>query len=196
MEDLKRLIEETKKEVREIRSLEAKTKWDLTRQQRREKNAETVAAQSELREWRWKQEEGMKAHAAAKARETKERDLRESKDHADFKRDVKELSKESEQQHHTEMYIKHQEDAAWSVERLRDEFQREQQLVKERVENVAHLRQERQIQKQQARAEEEQDRALKEHLEIAHMARELALEKQRLLQSLEFTRSQVTLRPA
>ncbi|CAE7253149.1 unnamed protein product, partial [Symbiodinium microadriaticum] len=55
VEELKRMIEETKKEVREIRSVESKAKWQMTREERREKLAETVAAQSELREWRWKQ---------------------------------------------------------------------------------------------------------------------------------------------
>lgn len=196
MEDLKRLIEETKKEVRQIRSIEAKTKWDLTRQERRDKNAETVATHSELRDWRWKQAESMKAHVAAKARETQERDLKESKQHVDFKRESKTQSKEFEQHHQAELYVKHKEDAAWNVERSREEFQREQECVKEKVENVVHLREERQVQKQQLRAEDEQERALKEHLEIAHMARELAQEKQRLLQSLELTRSQVPLRPA
>eukprot|EP00930_Biecheleria_cincta_P095285 TRINITY_DN87266_c0_g1_i1.p1 TRINITY_DN87266_c0_g1~~TRINITY_DN87266_c0_g1_i1.p1 ORF type:complete len:731 (-),score=135.35 TRINITY_DN87266_c0_g1_i1:117-2114(-) len=196
VEDLKRLIEETKKEVRQIRSLEAKTKWDLSRQERRDKNAETVAAQSELREWRWKQADSMKAHVAAKARQSQERDLRESKEHVGFKREVKVQSKEVEQQHQAELYAKHKEDAAWNVARSREEFQQEQILVKEKVENVLHLRQHRHDQKQQLRAEEERERAQKEHLEIAHMARELAQEKQRLLQSLELTRSQIPLRPA
>jgi len=183
------MIEETKKEVREIRSVEAKTKWQMSREDRREKAAEAAAEQNDLRDWRWKQAEGMKAYAAEKALEARATDLKESKDFVEFKREVKTRTREEELLMQQEVYEEHKEISAWTVERAREEYEAHQALIREKVVDVHELREEKERQREEEKMLADQDRALKEQLEFASMARELAREKERLMQSLQHTRS-------
>jgi len=189
VEELKQMIEETKKEVREIRSVESKAKWQMTREERREKLAETISAQSELREWRWKQAQGLKELQAQRAQEAKTVELKESREFVEFKREQKLRTKEMEQQYHQDVYSSRRADAAWNVEQARANVEREQALVLEKVEDVLHLREERRHESETAKAAAAEERALQEHLQIANLARELAKEKERLLENLEFTRA-------
>ncbi|OLQ12981.1 hypothetical protein AK812_SmicGene3072 [Symbiodinium microadriaticum] len=189
VEELKRMIEETKKEVREIRSVESKAKWQMTREERREKLAETVAAQSELREWRWKQAQGLKQLAAQQAQAAKVSDLKESKEFVEFKRETKLRSKEVELQHQQDVYVARKADAAWQVEQAKANVEKHQAQILEKVEDVHHLRQERRSQTENEKAVAAEERALQEHLQIANLARELAKEKERLLENLELTRA-------
>eukprot|EP00913_Durusdinium_trenchii_P030137 g28239.t1 len=152
VEELKRMIEETKKEVREIRQVESKTRWQIVREERRDKLAQTIATQSELRDWRWKQVEGMKALALQRAQEAKE-------------------------------------DSAWTVEKAREASQQEQALVREKVEDVQQLRQETEMETEMYQILDPTERALQEHMDVAHLARQLAAEKERLLENLQFSRS-------
>lgn len=189
VEELKRMIEETKKEVREIRQVESKTRWQIVREERRDKLAQTIATQSELRDWRWKQVEGMKALALQRAQEAKEVDLKESKEFVQFKREAKLRSKEHELQYQTEVYEDRKKDSAWTVEKAREASQQEQALVREKVEDVQQLRQEKKQQVEQQKVIAAQERALQEHMDVAHLARQLAAEKERLLENLQFSRS-------
>ncbi|CAE7431123.1 HUA1 [Symbiodinium natans] len=175
--ELKRMIEETKKEVREIRSVESKAKWQMTREERREKLAETVAAQSELREWRWKQAQGLKELAAQQVQAARALDLKESKEFVEFKREAKLRTKEVELQHQQEVYVTRKADSAWQVEQAKANVEKEQALILEKVEDVHHLRQERRLSSETAKAAAAEERALQEHLQIANLARELAKEK-------------------
>lgn len=183
------MIEETKKEVREIRQVESKTRWQIVREERRDKLAQTIATQSELRDWRWKQVEGMKALALQRAQEAKEVDLKESKEFVQFKREAKLRSKEHELQYQTEVYEDRKKDSAWTVEKAREASQQEQALVREKVEDVQQLRQEKKQQVEQQKVIAAQERALQEHMDVAHLARQLAAEKERLLENLQFSRS-------
>ncbi|CAJ1410398.1 unnamed protein product [Effrenium voratum] len=179
VEELKRMIEETKKEVREIRAVESKTRWQMSREERRDKLAETIASQSELREWRWKQAEGMKSVAVQKAQEAKAVELKESKEFVEFKREIKSRSKEEDLNYHQEVYEDHKKESSWNVEKAQEIFKQEQALVREKVENVVHLREEKRQQVEQQKAEGTQERELQEHLEVAHLAKQLAAEKDR-----------------
>lgn len=189
VEELKRMIAETKKEVREIRAVESKTKWQVNREERKDKLAQTIATQSELREWRWKQAEGMKALAVQRAQEAKVNDLQESKDFLKFKREAKLRTKEEELQLQTEVYHDRKKDSAWNVARAQEAVEQEQALVREKVDHVQHLREEKKQRVEQEKVSTAQERALQEHLDVAHLARQLAAEKERLLENLQFSRS-------
>jgi len=189
VEELKRMIAETKKEVREIRAVESKTKWQVTREERKDKLAQTIATQSELREWRWKQAEGMKALAMQRAQEAKMVDLKESKDYLEFKREAKLRSKEEEIHLQSEVYHDRKKDSAWNVAKAQEAVEQEQALVREKVDDVVHLREEKKQRVEQDKVTAAQERALQEHLDVAHLARQLAAEKERLLENLQFSRS-------
>eukprot|EP00434_Breviolum_minutum_P027344 symbB.v1.2.024178.t1/scaffold2268.1/size83883/2 len=189
VEELKRMIAETKKEVREIRAVESKTKWQVTREERKDKLAQTIATQSELREWRWKQAEGMKALAMQRAQEAKMVDLKESKDYLEFKREAKLRSKEEEIHLQSEVYHDRKKDSAWNVAKAQEAVEQEQALVREKVDDVVHLREEKKHRVEQDKVTAAQERALQEHGDLAHLARQLAAEKERLLENLQFSRS-------
>eukprot|EP00435_Cladocopium_sp_Y103_P005240 s885_g1.t1 len=201
VEELKRMIAETKKEVREIRAVESKTKWQVNREERKDKLAQTIATQSELREWRWKQAEGMKALAVQRVQEARVNDLQElvgggknstlqeSKDFLKFKREAKLRTKEEELQLQTEVYHDRKKDSAWNVARAQEAVEQEQALVREKVDHVQQLREEKKQRVEKEKVTAAQERALQEHLDVAHLARQLAAEKERLLENLQFSRS-------
>ncbi|CAL1146563.1 unnamed protein product [Cladocopium goreaui] len=199
VEELKRMIAETKKEVlgsaawgcaKSVpRGPEITVTTPENIQERKDKLAQTIATQSELREWRWKQAEGMKALAVQRAQEAKVNDLQESKDFLKFKREAKLRTKEEELQLQTEVYHDRKKDSAWNVARAQEAVEQEQALVREKVDHVQHLREEKKQRVEQEKVSTAQEHALQEHLDVAHLARQLAAEKERLLENLQFSRS-------
>eukprot|EP00933_Yihiella_yeosuensis_P065503 TRINITY_DN6935_c1_g1_i1.p1 TRINITY_DN6935_c1_g1~~TRINITY_DN6935_c1_g1_i1.p1 ORF type:complete len:257 (+),score=70.17 TRINITY_DN6935_c1_g1_i1:41-772(+) len=189
VEDLRKMIEETKAEVRAIKAVESKTKWDMKREERSHKVAEAAAETAEIRDWRWQQADEMKAMVEANTREQKVKETKEAKAYIDFKKEVKTRTREEELAYQQQVYAEHLEDSNWDKEKLRQDFLEEQALVKEKIENVQHLREERQIAYVREKQEQEQDRTLEQQLEYAKIARDLELEKARLLESLDFQRN-------
>jgi len=183
------MIEETKKEVKSIRSVESKARWQMTREERREKIVASMAAQAEIRDWRWKQAQEMKAAEAEKSQEVKNKQLQESKDFVEFKREAKTRTKEEELQFQHEAYVKQKEVSAWEAEQKREEIEQEQELVRERIVNMEHIREVKLNQKEQRKAEEQEERMLEEHLEMAKIAKQLQMEKEKLLQDLNYTKN-------
>merc|ERR1719242_2544383 len=60
VQEFQRMLEETKKEVREIRAIEAQMRWNLAREESRERAQEEEAVITDIRDWRWRQSEEMK----------------------------------------------------------------------------------------------------------------------------------------
>jgi len=187
--DLRRMIEETKREVRDIRSVETRTKWQMTREERREQIHTSMSTAAEIRDWRFKQAEGMKSYTAAKAQESKTVQLKESKDFIGFKKEVKKITKEDEIRYQKEVYLEGEELANWEAERAREAAEQDQALVKAKVENVEFLREEREFTRRIEKEVQDEERVTEQTLQMASLARELALEKEKLLQSLEYQTS-------
>jgi len=183
------MLEETKREVREIRAIEAQMRWNMAREETREKALEEAAEENEIRDWRWKQSEEMKAFVAEKAHQTKVTEIKESKEFQEFKRENKLLAKEEDLRHIQEVYEKDTENAAWREEAAREVAEREKELVAERVEDVQFVREAKANQKVKEKAEADENRAHEQSLEMANMARQLQQEKEALLQSLQYVRN-------
>merc|ERR1712224_482312 len=88
-----------------------------------------------------------------------------------------------------EAYLQDIERAAWREELAQQVQQRDREVQGDRMDSVKHLREVRNSQKAQERFEVDENRHLEQSLELAHMARELAKEKDALMQSLEYTRA-------
>lgn len=182
------MLEETKKEVREIRSIEAQMKWNMAREEQKNKATEENDADEEIRDWRWKQSDEMKEFVETKAQEVKVVELHESKDFQEFKREVKVHVKQEELQYIAEVYEQDVENAAWRAEFARAVVEQDKEVIIDRVEDVQHIKEVEAQHKLQQKAEEEDARALEQSMEMANLARKLAREKEQLLQSLELTR--------
>lgn len=183
------MLEETKKEVREIKAIESSLKWNMQREEKKEKFSEAKATVEEMRDWRWREKDEMKAYTAAKLREHQVTDLKESKSFQEFKRETKVEAKEEEKQRIHEDYIQDKEHAQWRAQISRVVHDREKELVVARVEDYLEGREIRNYQKEQQKVEADETRALEQTLEMAAIAREIAQEKEQLLQTLEHSRA-------
>jgi len=183
------MLEETKREVREIKAIESQLKWNMQREEKKERLVQAKETVEEIRDWRWKQSEDMKAHKAAKARENKATELKESKSFQEFKRETKAIAKEVFKQQITEEYLQDRENAQWRAELVKMVHEREKELVNARVEDYLEHREIRNWQKQQEKIEADENRAIEETLEMQAIAREIAKEKEQLLDSLEHSRA-------
>merc|ERR1712151_618031 len=180
---------ETKKEVREIRSIESQMKWNMQREERKEKILEEKEAIDEIRDWRWKQTDEMKAYVEEKEAELRLMDLQESKSFQEFKREVKVVEKQEEQRYIHEEYIKDTENAAWRAELAKAAVESDKVLTYERHENLKEIREIKTVQKIQEKADEDETRAIEQTLDLANQARLLQQERDQLLQNLEFARA-------
>lgn len=189
VQEFQRMLEETKKEVREIRAIEAQMRWNMAREEVKGKANEEAAELNEIRDWRWKQSDEMKVYVAEKAQQTKAEELQESRKFQEFKREIKEHVKEEDLKYIQEEYQQDTENAAWRAEAAKEVYERDKELTAGHAEDIQFLRELRSHQKEQEKAEENEARALEQSLEMAKMARELAKEKDKLLQSLQYVRS-------
>lgn len=182
------MLEETKKEVREIKAIESHLKWNMQREEKKERFIEAKATVQEVRDWRWKQKEEMQAYTAAKTAEVKEADLKDSKAFQEFKREAKAVNAAEEKKQITEDYLKDRENAQWRAELCKAVQEREKDAVNGRLDDVLEIREIRNHQKEQEKLEADDNRAHEQTLEMAAIAREIAKEKEELLENLEFSR--------
>merc|ERR1712137_729165 len=175
--------------VREIRSMEAKMKWDIKRAELQHKAEEAKATEDDFREWRAKEAEDMKALVEEKERDFRATVLMESKEFQEFKRERKALEREEDLRVIDEEYDKNIENAAWRADLMKAAIEKDKALLKERAEDLNEIKDIKNLQKMQDQAAIEEQRQSEKISEMLRMERELAKEKERLLASLEFTRS-------
>lgn len=182
------MLEETKKEVREIRSIEAQMKWNMAREEQKNKAEEEKDTEEEIRDWRWRQSDEMREFVDEQAKVAKVVGLEESKDFQEFKREIKTQVKIEEQQYISEAYEQDVENAAWRAEFAQVVVEQDKEVILDRSEDIQHIKEARIQQKLREKAEAGDARAVEESNEMANLARQLAKEKEQLLESLELTR--------
>merc|ERR1719343_624395 len=133
-------------------------KWNMQREERQDKALAEKEANDEIRDWRWKQTEEMKAIMEEKQHEQRLTDLQESKSFQEFKREVKVAEKEEEARYNHEQYIKDTENAAWRAELAKATLESEKVLTYERHENLKEVQEIKTIQKIQEKADEDENR--------------------------------------
>lgn len=189
MVEFKRMVEETKKEVREIRALERQMKWNLQREEHKEVVLDKKSEEEDIRDWRWKQTEEMKAYAEEKAQEDRAVTLEESKAFQEFKRERKVETKVEDLRYIQEVYHQDLDHAEHRVEMAREQAEREQTVIADRLESRMHLKEQKMQELQLARAKADEQRMMEQTLEMQAVAEQLAREKAALLQSLELTKA-------
>lgn len=193
MKEYRRKLDDAKKEVREIQALEAKVRWEMDREERREVIDQNKAEEDEIREWRKVTSEEMKAYVAEKMRQVQAEDLEQSKEFQEFKRIRKQMAKEEDRRHIEEAYLQHREDALWRVEFSKLALQEHKEIVENRFEDLQEIKDIRLTEKVQAKVEEQNERTMAQSLEMDYAARQLQEEREALLRSLEFARSRQSL---
>jgi len=188
IKEWKRMLEETKREVRTIKAEESQLKWKMTREDKKERFVDAKKSVEEVRDWRFKQREEMKALEAEIEIERKANELKESFAFQKFKRDNKTETGKEERKQITEELEKDTENAQWRAELLKAVHLREKELTKDAKKDFEDIRDIRNLQKEQDRVETNENRAIEQTLEMAAIAREIAKEKEELLQTLELSR--------
>lgn len=183
------MIDDTKKEVREIRSLETQMRWNMAREEAKQVEGEEKEKENEIRDWRLRQSDEMKEHIAEREHAIKVEELEESRDYQQFKREYKAVTKDAEQQAITEEYLQDMENASWRADLARMEMERERDLVVEKVDGVKELQEIKKQEKIAVKMQEEEERQFEQNLEMERMAKELAREREQLLASLQLTRA-------
>lgn len=183
------MLEETKKEVREIKAIESQMKWNMQREEKREKTVEAKETEEEIRDWRWRQSDEMKAYVEENKHEVHVTEIKENKEFQEFKREVKAVVKEEDKRYYHEEYLKDTDNAAWRAELAKVIQDNDKVLTLERVEDVKEIREIKTVEKVQAKIEDDANREHEQALEMANQAKALQKEREQLLQSLEYARS-------
>eukprot|EP00927_Polykrikos_kofoidii_P021903 TRINITY_DN20606_c0_g1_i1.p1 TRINITY_DN20606_c0_g1~~TRINITY_DN20606_c0_g1_i1.p1 ORF type:complete len:534 (+),score=125.17 TRINITY_DN20606_c0_g1_i1:177-1604(+) len=184
-----RVIEEKRKEIRQLRAEESAMKWDLVRAEKKAQAASEKAEQDDVMEWRWRQSEVSKQAAEERRRAQRESELRDSKDLHEFKRQTKVAAKKKEQEENEAAYVRSQADAAWNVAVAKVAWEQRKERVAERFADVQE-RKELEAQKRACDQEEQEaERQWEEKEEMAEEARRLEEERAELLSSLTHLRS-------
>jgi len=182
------MLEETKKEVREIKAIESQMRWNLQREEKKQRVEEEKEEVQEIRDWRWRENDQMKAFVAEKAQEVRVQELAAAKQFQEFKREAKAVVKEEEQKVITEEYLKDLEISQWRAEQARIAREQQKEEVIGRIEGHLELKDIKQQKKNEEKMEDYENRVFEQNLEMANLQREIQREKEAMLQSLELTR--------
>jgi len=189
VEEYKKKLEATKKEVRDIRALEAKLRWGMQREEKRQVVEEKKEADVEIMQWREELAVGMKEIANQKAEEVRVKELQENKEFQVFKRDAKQTAKEEELIHIQEQLKADIEHAEMQAEMAQAVVADRHALVLEHLEDIQDLREIRATEELREKAEVEENRVHEVRLEFEHQANQLSSQKEELLRNLHLLRS-------
>jgi len=186
---MKGKLEQAKKEVQQIRSIESQLKWDLQREERRQTEEEKREEARQIMEWREAQVVGMKEYVEEKTREQRIQDLMESKEFQQFKREWKAATRQDEVERAKEQLAEDMEYSHWQAELQRAAMADRQLMNSERYDSYQDLREIKLNEQQREKVQVEEDRAHEVHLEVSHKVNQMAAEKEELLRSLQLLRA-------
>lgn len=188
LEDWQQMLEKTKKEVREIRAAEAKMKCNMMREERKERVVLNKAASMEIMQWRQEQDMLSKEQAAMVADARKKQELEDSREFQDFKRLRKQLPIQEERCLAEVQYQEDTEQSRWNVELKRAAEEEKRNMVVAHFEKYDHIRALRAETAAQTRAIEDDERVHEKQLSMDFRLKELMATKNKMLQSMEYTR--------
>lgn len=189
VQEFRRLLEETRREVREIKAAEANMRWNMERHDKATKLQEQKEHDDEIRDWRQGQQDAMNAYIAEKTHETKLAELQDSRNFVEFKREVRGIEKAENQKIVHETYLEGIENAVYREAVAKELELEDKEVAKQKIEKVLDQRDIKKARKISEQQEAENNRRFEADLEMSHLARQLAREKDTLLQSLEHTRA-------
>jgi len=188
VEETKQLVEQAKREVRELKSLEMKSRWDLSREEKKSRQQKNLKAEIELRDWRKQQDDERLQLEEQTESENRAKDIADSRDYQIFKREVKIKSKEEDVKHARQVYETAKGHAAFEQEVKQNIVKERAAVVQERFETVEHVRDDRSKRHSEERNQLAKTRALERQQEILQQHKVLEKEKASLLESLKFFR--------
>jgi len=189
MEEYRNAVDSAEREIREIKAVESELKWNMAREDKRLSRSIKAAAESEIRSWRAKQSEAMKACVVEKVQRNKLQAHEDAADRLGIRRQQRARAKESDRSFERERQAWDKENAQWQTEMAAEVVRCDREVAGRQRQEVFSRREARLSHKQQAKAEEQQDRVFERGLEMSHKLRELSRRKEAALDSLASTRA-------
>lgn len=163
-------------------------KWNMQREEKQEKVAKKKDEEEEIMEWRAMESTEMSQYLAEKQHDINLVELQESKEFQEFKRECKAAVKEESLKSIEEQYINHKENSLWNVDLAKAVNEQTKEIIADRLDNRKEIQEIEKRRREQSKIEQEEDRVMQMNVEMQNMAKQLQLEKEALLQSLEHVR--------
>jgi len=186
MDEHQSLVEQTKREVRELRSLEAKSRWDMVREEKRYVEEREAEIENDLMRWRWKEGDDMKQLMQQVNEQVKLKELYQSRETQFEKREIRRASKEEEIKRIEDMYLEHKKDARWDAELKKSISHERTELVVNNIDQYNHIRETSKALDMQYKQEQRESRMLEQQSDANLLQKKLLAEKEALLQNLKF----------
>jgi len=181
-------LDQEKREVRQIKSLESQLKWGLQREERRQTEEERREEARLIMEWRDRQAKEMKGFVEEKSREQRVQELLQSKEYQMFKREWKQAARKDEIEQIKAQLAEGMDNAHWKLELQRAVELDRQLALQETMESQQEMKELRERERQHEKTVQLQDRAHDLALEYAHQASQISSEKEELLRNLALLR--------
>jgi len=188
VQDWRSQLEETKKQIREIRAIEGQVRWNMEREEQHETVLKEKSEDLEIMERRAKESCEMSQYLAEKQHEINVVELQDAREFQEFKRDRRVVLKETDQKYIEEQYIHNRENARWNAELAKAVNGQTKEIISQRLDERTDVKEIEKQQQVQAKVAQEETRALEINLEMQNMFRQLQLEKDALLDSLQYVR--------
>lgn len=188
-------IEQMKREVRELKSQEAKATWDLRRQEKQAMNNMKKQSEQDLANWRTQQAREMKELEESKGDEQKKNDLEENRQFVAFKKERKKLERAENSTRIEEEYLKTKNQAEWREEcekKTKEEYLLRQKELEEKHQIDREIKQRK---RQEDKAYEEASREHNRQLEIEKMRKDLAAEREELMKRVNYAKDSMNKMP-
>ncbi|CAE7818517.1 unnamed protein product [Symbiodinium sp. CCMP2592] len=171
-------LDQEKREVRQIKSLESQLKWGLQREERRQTEEERREEARLIMEWRDRQAKEMKDFVEEKTREQRVQELLQSKEYQVFKREWKQAARKDEIEQIKAQLAEGINNAHWKLQLQRAVELDRQLALQETMESQQEMKELREKERQHEKTVQLQDRAHDLALEYAHQASQISSEKE------------------
>jgi len=182
-------LEQVKKDMMMIRAAESSMMWDMQREEKQIKEEEEREEARQIMEWREQMVSGLREGMEERTREQKIRELLESKDYQEFKRDWKRATKQKEQEENRESLEKNMEEARFKQELQAAAAVDAHTLRADRTEEQQELKDIKLAEQAREREQGEQDRIDELQRELNFKLNQLIAAKENALKSLHFVKA-------
>jgi len=182
-------LEEVKRDVHKVKSMERSTRWDMQREEKRHTETTRSVENRNLMDWRSQQAIGLRAEADRVMKEAKTREQADSRAYQTFVRDTKQATKEQDVERSALELCERLDQATWNLEVQRASFLKAQMMLEEKAQGVLDLRDIRADQQAQEQNQTSQDREHELELNMALKVKNIFTERSRLEKSLNHMNS-------
>jgi len=182
-------LEQVKKDMQMIRAAESSMVWDMQREVKQQKEEDEREEARQIMEWREQMVTGLREGMEERTGEQTIRELMESKDYQEFKRDWRKAMKQKEQEENREQLEKKMEEARFQQELHAAAVAESHTQLADRREEEHDLREIKLAEQARERDQGEQERIDELQRELNFKLNQLIMAKENALKSLHLVKA-------